>query len=88
VLDLPDNLIVTPRGGVMLCEDGSDGNFLRVVTPEGTLFDFAKNNVQDKLNDEFAGATFSPGGDVLYVNIQSNSGLTLAIWGPFARGGL
>jgi uncharacterized protein len=88
VLDLPDNLIVTPRGGVMLCEDGTVDNFLRVVTPEGTLFDFAENRIEGRRGDEFAGATFNPGGKVLYVNIQAGSGLTFAIWGPFARGGL
>jgi hypothetical protein len=88
VLDLPDNLIVTPRGGVMLCEDGTVDNFLRVVTPEGTLFDFGKNAIAGREGEEFAGATFSPSGQVLYVNIQAGSGLTFAIWGPFARGGL
>ncbi|MGH2683674.1 MAG: alkaline phosphatase PhoX [Actinomycetota bacterium] len=88
VLDLPDNLIVTPRGGVMLCEDGTVDNFLRVVTPEGTLFDFGKNAIAGREGEEFAGSTFSPSGNVLYVNIQASSGLTFAIWGPFARGGL
>jgi secreted PhoX family phosphatase len=35
------------------------------------------------LNDvEFAGATFSPSGDTLFVNIQ-DPGMTLAIWGPW-----
>lgn len=38
--------------------------------------------------DEFAGATFGPGGKVLYVNIQASSGLTFAIWGPWKRGAL
>ena len=35
------------------------------------------------LNDqEFAGATFSPDGRTLFVNIQ-DPGLTYAIWGPW-----
>jgi uncharacterized protein len=48
-----------------------------------------------KLSDsEFAGATFSPGGDVLFVNIQGNGstvpgrGMTCAISGPWHRGAL
>jgi secreted PhoX family phosphatase len=88
VLDLPDNLTVSPRGGVMLCEDGTVDNFIRVVTSDGTLFDFAMNAIPGRMGEEFAGATFSPNGNVLYVNIQASSGLTFAIWGPFARGGL
>jgi secreted PhoX family phosphatase len=89
VLDLPDNLTVSPRGGLLLCEDGTVDNFLRVVTPDGDLFDFAKNAIPGREGEEFAGATFSPrSGNVLYVNIQASSGLTIAIWGPFARGGL
>jgi len=36
---------------------------------------------------EFTGATFSPGGQTLFVNIQT-PGLTLAIWGPWERGAL
>lgn len=88
VLDLPDNVTVTPRGGVMLCEDGAVENFLRVVTPDGELFDFARNAIEGREREEFAGATFNPNGNVLYVNIQAGSALTFAIWGPFARGGL
>jgi len=33
---------------------------------------------------EWAGACFSPQGDVLFVNIQT-PGITFAIWGPFGR---
>ncbi|MGH2554527.1 MAG: alkaline phosphatase PhoX [Actinomycetota bacterium] len=88
VLDLPDNLAVSPRGGILLCEDGTVDNFLRVVTEHGDLWDFSKNAIQGREGEEFAGATFRPNGNVLYVNIQASSGLTLAIWGPFAQGGL
>ena len=34
-------------------------------------------------DSEFAGATFSPDGDTLFVNIQGEPALTLAIWGPW-----
>ncbi|CAN5412112.1 DUF839 domain-containing protein [soil metagenome] len=48
VLDQPDNITVSPKGAVVMCEDG-DGedeggdNWLRVLTPKGKVFDFAQN---------------------------------------------
>jgi secreted PhoX family phosphatase len=39
-------------------------------------------------NDEFAGSTFSHDGRTLFVNIQSSSGLSIAIWGPWGRIGV
>jgi secreted PhoX family phosphatase len=85
VLDFPDNIIISPRRkSVMLCEDSSSGNMLRALTTDGLIFDFALNNLGGG-TDEFAGATFSPGGQVLYANMQSN-GFTFAIWGPWERG--
>jgi secreted PhoX family phosphatase len=48
VLDQPDALTVSPRGGVVVCEDG-DGedvnggtNFLRCLTPAGEIVTFAR----------------------------------------------
>lgn len=45
--DNPDNLTVSPRGGVMLCEDGGrdDGNGLSLLglQPNGQTFEFARN---------------------------------------------
>ena len=35
-------------------------------------------------NQEFAGATFSPDGRTLFVNVQE-PGTTFAIWGPWRR---
>ncbi len=85
VLDSPDNLCVSPRGGVIICEDGSFRQFVRGLTPAGTLFDFAENICNDS---EFAGATFSPDGETLFLNIQDDPGATYAVWGPWERGGL
>jgi secreted PhoX family phosphatase len=85
VLDMPDNLTITPRGSVLLCEDSPEANMLRVLTPRGRLFDFAQNVFSA---DEFAGATFSPNGQTLFVNLQASIGRTFAIWGPFHRGAL
>ena len=88
-LDLPDNVTVRRRGGaLLLCEDGGNGNFMRGLSPSGRLFDIAKNELPGQLNDEFAGATFSPDGHTLYVNIQAGRALTFAIWGPWPRLGL
>jgi secreted PhoX family phosphatase len=88
VLELPDNLTVTPRGGLLLCEDGPVENFLRGLTSEGRIFDFALNAIAGRGGEEFAGSTFSPNGKTLFVNIQASSALTFAIWGPWARGPL
>jgi len=85
VLDFPDNITISPRRkSVMLCEDSPSGNMLRALTTDGLIFDFALNNLAGGA-DEFAGATFGPGGQVLYTNMQSN-GFTFAIWGPWERG--
>ena len=87
VLDLPDNLTVTPRGTLLLCEDNSPDNFLRGLTRAGDLFDFAQNIIPGG-DEEFAGATFSPNGETLFVNIQGSIGITFAIWGPWHQGPL
>ncbi|MBW3550385.1 MAG: PhoX family protein, partial [Proteobacteria bacterium] len=36
ILDGPDNITISPRGGLIVCEDGGGVNFLRGVTMEGT----------------------------------------------------
>ena len=88
ILDFPDNVTASPRGTLVLCEDGGNFNFLRGLTRTGELFDIAKNNIATQLNDEFAGATFSPDFETLYVNIQASTGLSFAIWGPWGRLGV
>jgi hypothetical protein len=89
LLDLPDNLTVSPRGTILLCEDGTVDNYLRGLTRDGHRFDFARNAVPGREGDEFAGATFAPNGRTLFVNIQSSRvGMTFAIWGPWTTGAL
>ena len=108
--DNPDNITVSPRGGLLLCEDGSGqvvdgartfGTRLVGVNRVGGSFVFAENSVvidgpvagkpaiapNDYRGNEFCGATFSPGGRYLFVNIQT-PGITFAIEGPWERGGL
>jgi secreted PhoX family phosphatase len=92
VLDYPDNITVSPRGGIVICEDGEGEQYLRGLTPDGAIFDLAKNILNPT---EFAGACFSPDGRVLFVNIMGSTqdlgpeaGRTLAIRGPWDRGAL
>lgn len=83
-LDAPDNLCVSPRGGLAICEDGDAEQYVRGLTRQGKIFDFALNLENDF---EFAGATFSPDGETLFVNVQT-PGRTFAIWGPWEEGAL
>jgi uncharacterized protein len=93
-LDFPDNVTASPRGTLILCEDNVDDNFLRGLTRGGQLFDVALNRVvsqlnnQPRFNDEFAGSTFSPDGQTLFVNIQASRGMSFAIWGPWTTLGV
>lgn len=106
-LDSPDNLCVTPRGGLILCEDDAssdsdlnpaapgieDVNRLVGFSRRGEVFEFAVNRLNDS---EFAGATFSPDGEILFVNIlgettfvdEPNEGMTIAITGAWDQGPL
>ena len=79
LMENADNLTVTPWGDLIICEDGPNEEFLIGVTPEGNIYRFARN--AGNLS-ELAGATFSPDGTTLFVNIQS-PGITLAITGPW-----
>lgn len=81
VLDMADNLTVSPWGDVVLCEDGRDQQYVVGVTPEGKVYQLAHNQLS---TSEFAGACFSPDGSTMFVNIQGN-GITLAITGPWAQ---
>jgi secreted PhoX family phosphatase len=101
VLDSPDNLNVTPRGGILLCEDDATGgdndthplapgfenvNRLVGLDAQGRPFELAVNILN---GSELAGACWSPDGEVLFVNIFGDdapgSGMTCAIY-PSAAG--
>jgi secreted PhoX family phosphatase len=93
VLDFPDNVTTSPRGTLVLCEDSTGDNYLRGLSRRGRLSDIALNrlvgaNGTPRFGDEFAGATFSPDGRTLFVNIQASRGMTFAIWGPWGSIGV
>jgi secreted PhoX family phosphatase len=86
-LDLPDNVTVSRRGTLVLCEDGEGANHLRGLTRSGEIFDFCRlEPIPGDPGAEFAGSTFGPGGHTLFVNIQGDRGRSIAIWGPWERG--
>jgi secreted PhoX family phosphatase len=70
VCDGPDNCCVTPRGGLIMCEDAGGAQFLRALTPTGEIFDLARN-LRNTI--EFAGVCFSPDGHTLFVNQYGRS---------------
>ncbi len=99
-LELPDNITArNDRGTVVLCEDGPGDNYIRGLTKDAELFDIALNRLRrnnpsadgtfaPRFGEEFAGATFSPDGETLFVNIQAAQAITFAIWGPWGRLGV
>ena len=79
--DGPDNITVSPHGGLILAEDGEGIQHLVGVTSQGKAYPLARNDYNDS---EFCGPAFSADGSTLFVNIQS-PGFTLAITGPWGR---
>lgn len=96
-LNMPDNLCVSPRGGIVLCEDNDYGaneypqrafglsqdGRLRLLAENNVRLDGQKNGFRgDFRTKEWAGATFSPDGRWLFINLQT-PGITCAITGPW-----
>jgi hypothetical protein len=82
-MNMGDNLIVAPWGHLIVCEDNYSSdirNHLKGVTPDGKTYTIGRNVFTG--NSEFAGAVFSPDGEVLFVNIMF-PGVTFAIRGPW-----
>ena len=96
-MNMPDNLCLSPRGGLAVCEDGTLNPCLHALTRDGRVFRFARNAVRlagerngiagDFTSREIAGATYSPDGQWLFFNIQT-PGITFAVTGPWSDGGL
>ena len=100
-LENPDNItIVQQTGDVFLCEDSPGEQYIRGLTQEGEIYDFALALTNDT---EFCGAVFDPDRQTLYVNQQGERGIeglpetptegpvdpraavTYAIYGPFEK---
>ncbi len=97
----PDNIIFSPRGSLLICEDREMGNprgqYLAGLNANGDLFAFSRINPALKGQylghdlgstaavSEWAGVCFSPDGQWLFANIYS-PGLTCAITGPWVDG--
>ena len=79
VLNMPDNIILSPNGDIILCEDARGRDRLVVIKNDGSIYYLANNALN---NQEFAGLTYSPDGKILFVNIYKPT-MTLAISGPW-----
>ena len=92
LLDMPDNICLRPNSNeIFICEDsdyvaegGTADNYIRILTTDGRIADFAKNIAPGFETGELAGAVFSADGKTLFVNLQTK-GATLAIWGDWGR---
>jgi hypothetical protein len=80
--DGPDNITVSPYGGVILAEDGDGKQHLVGATDDGRTFFFARNELAG--DHEFTGPTFSHDKTILFANVQT-PGHVFAIRGPFRK---
>uniref|UniRef100_A0AAU2UVU3 PhoX family protein n=1 Tax=Streptomyces sp. NBC_00003 TaxID=2903608 RepID=A0AAU2UVU3_9ACTN len=87
--DGPDNITVSPYGGLVIAEDGEGIQHLFGATDSGRTYPIARNELnlgteQAPEYSEFTGVTFSPDGRTLFANIQ-DPGIMLAVTGPWRR---
>jgi secreted PhoX family phosphatase len=69
-LDAPDNIALSPRGGIIICEDNGGAQYMRGIAQTGEIFDFARN-LHNTL--EFAGDCFSSDGQIMFLNLFGRS---------------
>ncbi|MFJ6936283.1 alkaline phosphatase PhoX [Streptomyces sp. NPDC101132] len=87
--DGPDNITVSPYGGLVIAEDGEGVQHLFGATESGRTYPLARNELnigtpEEPEFSEFAGVCFSPDGRTLFACLQS-PGILLAITGPWRR---
>ena len=88
VMKMCDNLVVSPSGHLIVCEDKGvqdGGDYLRGVTPDGKIYALGRLPLEAGAasTTELAGVCFSPDGATLFVNSYW-PGVTLAITGPWS----
>ncbi len=99
----PDNIIMSPRGSLVLCEDrmtfNTTGQRLAGLDAQGVLSDFAAINAdldqrhagfnlyKTARESEWAGVCFSQDGEWMFANIY-DPGISIAITGPWQEGGV
>jgi len=67
-LQNPDNVVIVPRtGDIFLQEDGGGTQFVRGLTPEGEIYNFAETVTNDS---EFCGGCFDEDGLTFFVSQQ------------------
>lgn len=97
----PDNLIVSPRGSLMICEDRlglfKKGQRIAGLDAAGELFEFCQSNpdlqanhagfdlAKTAVNSEWSGVCFSADGQWMFANLQV-PGISFAITGPWQGG--
>jgi len=97
----PDNIIVSPRGSLMICEDRlgvfTKGQYIAGLNGQNGLFAFCQTNPQldgihaghdlrrTALGSEWAGVCFSADGQWMFANLY-NPGISFAITGPWQEG--
>ncbi|MEU4093152.1 alkaline phosphatase PhoX [Streptomyces sp. NPDC026673] len=89
--DGPDNITVSPYGGLVIAEDGEGQQHLFGALGDGRTYPIARNELnigtaEEPEYSEFTGVTFSPDGKTLFANIQV-PGIMVAITGPWRRQG-
>ncbi|MFF6778735.1 alkaline phosphatase PhoX [Streptomyces sp. NPDC012637] len=83
----PDNICLTPTGGLMVSEDGDGAQHVFGVSRKGEVYPVARGAQNIGTPEapewgEFAGVTFSPDGTTMYVNCYT-PGTTFAVRGPW-----
>ncbi|MGA9575612.1 MAG: alkaline phosphatase PhoX [Lysobacterales bacterium] len=97
----PDNIIFSPRGSLMICEDRlgtfTHAQYIAGLNEQDGLFAFCQTNPQidgsyaghnlgtTALGSEWAGVCFSADGQWMFANLY-NPGITFAITGPWQDG--
>ncbi|ANW20787.1 alkaline phosphatase PhoX [Streptomyces clavuligerus] len=87
--DGPDNITVSPYGGLVIAEDGDGAQHLFGATERGRTYPIARSERNLGTEEapeysEFAGVCFSPDGRTLFAHAQ-NPGVMFAITGPWRR---